>query len=172
MLDLEWAKKYFSERRGRDEVHLFAERMGKRPETIQVLLPLLDEPYPMNFCLSWALDHLSGKNPEVLKEHVEFLFKKEPEMDYPGYKRSLTKIMANAGIPETIEGEAVDKLFGWLMHPDTDVAVKMYSMQALFNLAQKYPDLQGELKIVIEEQLPHGSSGFKNRARKLLQKLG
>ena len=44
-------------------------------------------------------------------------------------------------------------------------------MQVLYNVCQKEPDLANELKIVIEEFLPHGTAGFKSRGGKILKKL-
>jgi len=45
-------------------------------------------------------------------------------------------------------------------------------MTVLANIAQKEPELKNELRLVIEQQLSHGSTGFCSRARKVLKMIG
>jgi hypothetical protein len=52
------------------------------------------------------------------------------------------------------------------------VAVRVYAMQILFNIAQKEPDFSGELIELIEHEMEyHGSAGIASRGGKLLKKL-
>jgi len=42
-------------------------------------------------------------------------------------------------------------------------------MSAIANLTANYPEIMPELKLLIEDQLPHQSAGFKSRAKKVLK---
>jgi len=55
--------------------------------------------------------------------------------------------------------------------PHHDAVVRNFAMTVCANICMKYPALATELIPVIEEQLPHGSVGFKSRGGKLLSKL-
>ena len=44
-------------------------------------------------------------------------------------------------------------------------------MSVLGNLAKKYSEIKPELKLIIEDQLPHQSAGFKSRAKHILKEL-
>jgi hypothetical protein len=41
----------------------------------------------------------------------------------------------------------------------------------LQNLAKDYPEIKTELKLLIEDQLPHQTAGFKSRGKKILKEL-
>jgi hypothetical protein len=41
----------------------------------------------------------------------------------------------------------------------------------LGNIAQKLPDLKKELQLVVEDQLPYASAGYKSRAKKIIKTL-
>ena len=65
----------------------------------------------------------------------------------------------------------IDNCFKLLMDPKGAIAIKASAMSVLFNFSKIYPDLQIELKAVIESQLKNGSTGFLNRANKILNYL-
>jgi hypothetical protein len=66
----------------------------------------------------------------------------------------------------------MDICFKYLELPDEALAVKVFSMTVPGNLAKKYPEINPELKLLIEDQLPHQTTGFKSRAKKILKQLG
>ena len=61
--------------------------------------------------------------------------------------------------------------FELLISRKEPVAVKVFAMTVLYNLSQEIPEIKSELKIVLEDQLPYGSAGFKNRGAKIISKL-
>ena len=65
-------------------------------------------------------------------------------------------------------GIVVDICFNFLASPKEPTAVKYFSMEILFREAKKEPDLFHEIKILINDQMPLGSPGFKNKGQKIL----
>ena len=65
----------------------------------------------------------------------------------------------------------INTCFKFLESSTEALAVKVFSMTVLSNLAKQYPEIVPEIKIVIEDQLPHQSAGFKSRAKKVLKDL-
>ena len=65
----------------------------------------------------------------------------------------------------------INTCFKFLESPTEALAVKVFSMTVLSNFAKQYPEIVPEIKIVIEDQLPHQSAGFKSRAKKVLKDL-
>jgi len=51
------------------------------------------------------------------------------------------------------------------------IAIRVFAMTVLANLADTYPEIKGELIAVIEDQMPYGSAGFISRGKKILKKL-
>ena len=72
-------------------------------------------------------------------------------------------------IPEKFQGEIMEICFGYVASQSEPVAVKVFSLTVLGNLAKKYPEIIPEIKVLIDEQLPHQSAGFKSRSQKLLK---
>ncbi|MDH3708983.1 MAG: hypothetical protein OER04_03790 [Cyclobacteriaceae bacterium] len=87
------------------------------------------------------------------------------------YKRNALRLLQNHKIPEHLWGHAADQCFQYLASSEEPVAVKVFSMTVLFNLTKDIPELATELRMLIEDQYPFGSPGFKARGRKVLKAL-
>lgn len=159
------------EDRSSENVRAWASQLAKEKPDMTGIFPLLTADHPLGMRTSWMLGALSEIAPTLLFPILPKLFELRHVCDYAGYDRSLAKWLSLAGVPESIEGEVTDQLFSWLIDPKIKVAVKVYSMSALADLCKKYPELQSELRLILEEQFPDGSAGFKSRARKVLAQL-
>ena len=86
-------------------------------------------------------------------------------------KRNSIHLLQDMEIPKKYHGEVMNICFTFLESPTEALAVKVFSMTVLGNLAKQYPEIKAELKLLIEYQLPHQSAGFKSRAKKVLKDL-
>ncbi|MEJ7671291.1 MAG: hypothetical protein WKF59_00845 [Chitinophagaceae bacterium] len=64
-------------------------------------------------------------------------------------------------IPENFQGEIMEICFSYVASPTEPVAVKAFSLTVLANLAKQYPEIMPEIKMLIDEQLPHQTAAFK-----------
>jgi len=135
------------------------------------LTELLDAEHPVGMRFTWLLGHILEENPEQIAPIVSYCFEHRNQWTFPGIKRTLAKMLWLAGVPEEIEGLVVDELFKWILDPKIKVAVKVYGIDALYNMVVKYPDLKEELLIVIDDQLDKNSVAFRARAKKVLKAL-
>ncbi len=135
------------------------------------LTELMHHEHPIAMRFSWVLGDIADNHPEALRESVPYFFKHRNEIKFPNFNRSLAKFFYLSGVPEEIEGEAIDELFKWLMDAKMNVTTKTFSLLALHRLTLKHKDLQQELKLVIEDQLGKTSVSFENKARKILAEL-
>jgi hypothetical protein len=120
---------------------------------------------------SWMVGDICEKAPAIVYPAIIKFFSERARIKIPNYDRSLAKMFWLSGVPEEIEGEAIDELFKWLSDPVINVSTKVYSMEALNKLGIKYPDLKHELKLVLEEEFDRNTIAFKKRADKLLRSL-
>lgn len=88
---------------------------------------------------------------------------------YNAVKRNTIRFLQDIQIPEKYQGTLMEICFKYLESPTEALAVKVFSMQVLDNLAKLYPEIKPELKLLIEEQLPNQTAGFKSRAKKILK---
>ncbi len=121
---------------------------------------------------AWAVSHCVESRPHLIQPHLEnMVFNlKEPKL-HDAVVRNTVKILAELDIPETLQGHIINIYFDYLLSQKTPVAVKAHAMQVVFNIARNEPDLLGELKMVIEEQFPYGSAGFKSRGKRILKDI-
>lgn len=138
---------------------------------LSLLTPLLDAEHPIGMRFTWLLGHILGEAPERITPIVSYCFDGRYRWTFPGIKRTVAKMLWLAGVPEKIEGLVVDELFKWMLDPQIKVAVKVYGLEVLYNMVLKYPDLEEELRLVIDDQLDKTSVGFKSRAKKILKRL-
>ena len=87
------------------------------------------------------------------------------------YKRNLLRILQFQRIPESHWGHAADQCFKYLECGETPVAVKVFSMTVIYRLTKDLPELANELRLIIEDQYPLGSPGFRARGRRILSQL-
>lgn len=120
---------------------------------------------------SWVIGGLGESFPQYVAPAVPHLFEMRNQLGFPNFQRSVAKALMLAGIPESIEGAAADQLFAWLIDPNKEVTTKTYAAKALLPLTQKYPDLRGELRQILEDELPKNSISFQKTARQLLVEL-
>ena len=119
----------------------------------------------------WIIDTASEDNPEILNDKLPEIISALITTDDGSLKRHFTRILCRYTIPEDFLGATVNRCFE-LLGPMEAPAVRVNSMQLLFNISQDLPDLKGELISVIENLMEEGgSAGFMNRSAKLLRKL-
>ena len=119
----------------------------------------------------WIVDTASEDFPDLLADKVPEIIEGLLSTKSGSLKRHFTRILCRYPIPEKYLGVIVNRSFE-LLAPSEPIAVRVFALQLLFNIAQHLPDLKGELISVIESLMDEGGSkGFINRSTKLLQQL-
>lgn len=121
---------------------------------------------------AWPLSVIAEKNSSQLKPHFRKLLNKlKEEGNHPAINRNILRAFQYIEIPDKYEGETLDECFILLNKVDSPLAIKVFAMQVIFNLTQKYPELCNELKLSIESQWDNQSAGFHSRGRKILKSI-
>ncbi|QNL20519.1 hypothetical protein HZR84_00650 [Hyphobacterium sp. CCMP332] len=121
---------------------------------------------------SWVLQHLHNLAPEQCDPFQNLIINTLKKASiHDAVKRSGLRTLADQSIDEENLGEVAEICFNFLNSMHEAVAVKVHAMEILKNIVKRIPELKEELLFSIEEQLPFQSSGFKNRASKILNFL-
>ncbi len=121
---------------------------------------------------AWIMTHCTEKRPHLINPHLaEMVNNLKNEKIHVAVKRNTVRLLQNVDIPEELMGTVADRCFLFLSDPNEAVAVRIFSMSILGELCKKEPDLAGELRIIIEEFMPHGTAGFRSRGKKTLKML-
>lgn len=134
----------------------------------ELMKHFFDDNWRLNQRAAYTMNFTVERNPQLFKKHLKkaILNLKTPKHD--AVKRNTLRILEKYTIPEKLLGTVVDISFEFLASPKEPVAVKYFSMGILFNEAKKEPDLFHEIKVLIEDQMPLGSPGFRNKGQKIL----
>jgi len=119
----------------------------------------------VSYCVS-AHPKLIGKHWCELIGNLQ-----KPDL-HDAVKRNTIRFLEDIEIPEEYHGEILNLCFSYLESPSEPLAVKAFSMSVLGNLAKYYPEIIPELKLIVEDQLPHQTVGFRTRARKVFKQIG
>jgi hypothetical protein len=115
----------------------------------------------------------TAKHPELIKPFVPILVTLLSEFKVEGLRRSTLRILADYidELTEKEDGTLMDACFKFILDFNQKPAIIVYSMDILYALSNKYPDIKPELISCIENQLPVSSAGIKSRSQKMLRKL-
>lgn len=133
----------------------------------------LNDEYRVVQRAAWPVSYCVDAHPALIGKHWKELMNNLKKTNlHDAVKRNSIRLMQDIEIPEKYHGEIMNICFKYLESPTEALAVKIFSMTVLGNLAKTYPEIKTELKLVIEDQLPHQSAGFKSRAKKVLKESG
>ncbi len=83
-------------------------------------------------------------------------------------------IKNNYKFTSSLQNEHFEKIikagFIWMI-TDQQIAIQAYTMQSLYLLGIKYDWIHNDLAIIIERNIPTGSTGYQNRGRKILKAI-
>lgn len=122
---------------------------------------------------AWVLGHTGYAYPALFEDHLPDFIEVLKEAVHPALHRNILRVLAEGkvSVPEALEGELVDQCFTFVAKPNLPAAIRVFAMQVVANYCAQYPDLAVELKAIIEDQMEHGTPGFRSRGQKILQQL-
>jgi 8-oxo-dGTP diphosphatase len=126
------------------------------------------------FRASWTLSKVCDKYPELIYPHMNMIIEALASLDNESAVRSFLRIISFSDmekISKKHHGILADICFSLLRSGFSTIAVKAYSMEILYKLVLKYPELRNELSATINMLQPEGSAGILARGRQILKKL-
>ena len=161
---------------------IFTQKLLASPILIEEILGfILDEHKEFSAKAARALELVCQKDAALIFQHKKKLFKIASIAKQDDVIRPLAKIfelwtLDHFSKNPTIQLQTKDQeritaiCFDWLISPQK-VAPQAYSMQTLYLLGKKTAWIHPELKLILEQNYARGTSGYKARARKILQKI-
>jgi hypothetical protein len=120
---------------------------------------------------AWVMSTVTDSYPWMIFPHFNRIIDHMFHCSNSSLNRNILRLLTNIEIPEEKTGEIFEFCYKSLNDQKQPPAVRVHAMQILFNISEKEPDLKPELKLLIENQLENASTGFANRAEKLIKKL-
>jgi|SRR5437868_6041962 len=121
---------------------------------------------------AWPLGYCVKAHPKFIDKHWKKIIDNLGKPDlHVAVKRNTMRFLQDIAIPEKYHGEIMNICFQYQESQTEALAVKVFSLTVLGNLAKMYPEITAEVKLLIEEQLPHQTIGYRSRAKKLLKEF-
>jgi 8-oxo-dGTP diphosphatase len=126
------------------------------------------------FHASWVLSKACDMNPELIYPHLKDIIDKLEGIENESAMRSVLRIISFSDldrIGERYHGILADHCFNLLRSGTSAIAIKAHSMEILYKLAIRYPELGNELSATIIMLQAEGSAAIIARGRQILKKL-
>jgi len=121
---------------------------------------------------AWPLSYCVRAHPDLITPYFKPLLDKLQRKDVPAaVVRNTVRLLQDVTIPKKYQGRVMNTCFDFIQSPETPIAVKAFSLTILSHLSKGYPDIRGELKLIIEEQWEHATPAFRSRAKKVLAQM-
>ncbi|MEO5979445.1 MAG: hypothetical protein ABIS36_23460 [Chryseolinea sp.] len=129
-------------------------------------------PYRVTQFTAHAVEGCLKAHPHLIRPYLGRLITsiQRPEA-HDSEKRNTLKLLQFINIPTRLRGRVIDVCFRFLQDRKEANAVRVFSLSVISNNAKEFPELQKELRLMIEEELPYATPAFRSRARKVLMEL-
>lgn len=131
----------------------------------------LEGPYRITQRASWPLSVCVERHPELARPHLRKLLQTLQKNTHDAVRRNILRLLQFIEIPVPLQGTTANVCFEFLQDVKQPIAVRVFAMTVLSNIAERQPELRRELVVIIEDQLPYGSAGFLSRGRKILARF-
>ena len=148
--------------------------VGDSREKFSELLDIfLEGPYRITQRAAWPLTYCAEAHPEIVKGKLGILLRYlEKENIHDAVRRNTIRMLQFVEIPANLHGRVASICLTYLKDNKQPVAIRVFSMTVLGRLAESYPELRQELRVMIEDHLPYAQPAFISRGRKILKALG
>ncbi len=148
--------------------------IGSDTERFDELMQLfMHGEYRINQRAAWVVSHCADHELSLVKPYMSEMADMVIDTNSnDATKRNILRIFQDMELSEEIMEKLLDPCFTYLGSPKVPAAIRVFSMTVLFKISQKFPELQQELRLVIEAVMPDGSAGIKSRGRRTLKLLG
>lgn len=147
--------------------------VGTDPKRFGELVKIfLGDNYRLTQWAGWPLSDIVRKHPDLINPYLRSMLKSvdRPKM-HEAVKRNVMRLLQFIDIPPNLAGLAFDKAFTLFSDTSEPIAVRVFAMQVMADVAMTEPGLKNEVILAIEEHLPYSSAAYRSRARRLLNAL-
>lgn len=157
----------------REKALKISEYAGSSPKYFKELMQcFLSNEYRLAQRAAWSVSWAAQKKPELIQPYIKDLIVQLPRKDvHDAIIRNSVRILQKIKIPEAFHADLMNNCFAFIESNTTPVAIKAFSLTTLFNLSEIYPEINNELKLIIEERWNKETAAFKSRGKKILKKL-
>ena len=136
-----------------------------------IILMLTDE-YRIAQRAAWPVSYCIQKNDRLIQPWFGKMINKLQELNiHDAIKRNTLRVMQDLCIPEKHCGVLYDICYAYLHSIKEPIAIRVFALSVLSNIAQKHPELKIEVIHDAENFLHCGIPALESRSRKVLKQF-
>jgi len=121
---------------------------------------------------AWPMSYCVRRHPELIRPYFKLLLNNLARKDIPvAVIRNTVRLLQDVSIPKKFHGLVMSTCFEFIQSPETPIAVKAFSLTILSKLSKAYPEIHGEMRLIIEEQWEQATPAFRSRAQRVLREM-
>jgi hypothetical protein len=121
---------------------------------------------------AYSVSYCVQKHPALIKPWFGKMIKKMGDKQaHDAIRRNSLRILEDIDIPEKYCGELFEISNNYLHDIKEPIAVRVFSISVMFNIAKKYPDLNNEVKHNAESLLHCGIPALESRSKNILKEI-
>ena len=171
----EQIKEMLTEKGGFDACDILAENIIVNKHVRKLLVDFcFSKDSTLAFRASYCITRAEEKAPGLTREYYPLYAESLQILDNESVIRAFLKMLNSWDyneLDEKYHGIIADNCFRWLNNKESAIAIKAYSMEAVFKLTRIYPELQNELSASIMHLMQDGSAGIKARGKQILKMM-
>jgi len=141
----------------------------ERPELIPILFDcLINGESRISRSSAEIIRLISDQDKSVMNPYVNALIDKLNSSCHVAIKRCIFRLFQRTSFTEEQAGKVVEIGFIHLQDHSYSIAVRVFAMTTLYQITKTYPELFDELVAVLSSNLDQESTGFRNRAEKII----
>ena len=138
------------------------------PEMLELVFKLEE---PLSRRAAWSFRIISQKKVSIVEPFVNELINKIRDVNDVPILKLILAVLVETDIPQEYHGEILQFTSEILTDSNSSIASLIYSMDIFYKLSLKEPDLLNELRLMLEQILPYGSPGVKNKCGRLIRRI-
>jgi hypothetical protein len=111
---------------------------------------------------AWVIHHFSNKHPQQIQKYADKYIEILPKIERDGHIREIISTLINLELTEEQESELFDICYEFIQSNKRQSSVRGISFRFMMRLAERYPELKEEIRIIFENIKDYISPGIRN----------
>lgn len=121
---------------------------------------------------AWALGYVAESHPSLVRKWLPKVLKNlRVKGQHPAMYRNTFRFLETIPIPEKSASQTFDLAIEFVLNAANPGAIRAFAMSTAWNVTKDFPDLERELRIVVEQVMKEDSPAIRSRGRKILSKI-
>ncbi len=118
---------------------------------------------------AWTMNYCAVHHPSLIQPYLPKLLKLLQRDDqHDAVKRNIARLLQYIDVPKKLHAQVYSLCVELVDDPREPAATRVFAMTAAARIAKIEPALLSELRLIVEQHLPHATAAFKKRAQTIL----